>query len=125
MNKVEFIKIIEKIAGLAVKSEKFRGITSISFSNLTVGKANKLISEARGVMSDQDIFLKSELYHLIGMSDLTDEQLLVIMKLTKLIASSRSYLKPIASMELIKVPGIPDVSNYKCKYLGIKLEVNL
>ena len=116
--------LIEKIADLARESIKYKKITTESFCKLSINDALKLIENARVTLGKQDQFLQLELYHLLGMYDLNDQQMLAIAKLSRIIGKSRPWVKAIAMID-IKLLTIPKHTEYKCKFLGIKLKSNL
>jgi hypothetical protein len=93
----------------------------ITFDHLTIGQAKVLAEEARDLQSKTDIFLTAELYHIIGMGNLSASQTATLNKLVKDITMHRSVVKAIAGLPTLPAK-ISSVSDYKSKIFGLKLE---
>lgn len=121
MEKKCFNHVIKAYSSILERCENLMKISSGGFDDLTVREFRELITEAQDLQSKSDLILTNELYHLIGMGNLTAVQTSELCKIIKKIGNSRSYIKPIASYLLEKLPTVPDKSDYKCKVADIKL----
>ena len=98
-----------------------------AFRELSLKQAEITVNRARELQKKQDKFFTTELYHVLGMVDLTPTQELFIIQISKIILETRSYIKAIAGIaNFPTIPEIPTKADYKCTLLGINLnkEVN-
>lgn len=123
MERNQFNSIIENYTKVAEEGESFIELFNGDFNlnNLTIKDFKQLIEKARNLQRKTDQILSSELYHLIGMGNLTSTQTSKLCALVKRISASRSYFKPVAGYVLNKLPEVPDKSSYKCEVAGVKL----
>ena len=123
MEKAQFNSIIENYTKVAEDAESFINLFNGDFdlNNLTIKAFKQFIDKARSLQKKTDQILHNELYHLIGMGNLTATQTQKLCAIIKRISSSRSYFKPVAGYVLNKLPDVPDKSSYKCEVAGIKL----
>ena len=123
MEKNQFNSIIENYTYVLAECTEFINLFNGDFdlNNLTIKDFKKLMEKARKLQSKTDKILKSELYHLIGMGNLTATQTQKLCAVIKQISHARSYFKPVAGYVLNKLPDVPDKSSYKCDVAGIKL----
>lgn len=122
MEKTMFNQIITNYTKIATECEEFVKIGGdFDLENLTIKEFKELIAKARSLQSKSDGILHNELYHIIGMGNLTAAQTQKLCAVIKKIASARSYFKPVATYVLNKLPEVPDKSSYKCDVAGIKL----
>ena len=123
MNKKDYYRIINIVKDLALESVELSKCvrTEETFNNLTINELRAIIEKAKKVQRDQDLFLQVDLYHLIGMGDLTPKQVELLVELTKIIGMTRKFIKPIASYKLLPTPKIPDETNYSSKLLKMTL----
>lgn len=110
-------KYVEQSAELA----KFCVIdNSITLDHLTIGQAKGLIARARDLVSKTDSFFTADLYHIIGMGNLSASQSAILNKLVKEITEHRTVAKTLAAL-----PDLPNkitnTSTYKSKTLGLTL----
>lgn len=91
------------------------------FEKLTIHEANHTINIARVLESKQTIFFNAELYHIIGMGNLSAKQQSMFLKEVKKLSSSRGRLKMVAGITIPSMGEVADKSKYECKTLGIKL----
>lgn len=91
----------------------------ITLDHLTIGQAKDLTVKARDLQSKTDQFLKQELYHIIGMGNLSASQSAVLNKLVKGITDHRTVVKAVACIPTL--PGTISASTYKSPTFGIKL----
>ena len=124
MEKEKFNQIIRNYTKVVEECEEFINLFNGNFDlrELKVKDLEVLIEKARALQGKTNSILQSELYHLIGMGNLTPTQLAQLCAIVKKISSSRSYFKPVACYVLNKLPEVPDKSNYKCNIAGVKLE---
>ena len=95
----------------------------INLDHLTVGQVKELTEKARDLQSKTDMFLKDELYHIIGMGNLSASQVATLNKLVKEITSHRSVVKLVASVPTLPTK-ITTTSKYKSKMFGFALNSN-
>lgn len=91
------------------------------FEKLTIHEANHTINIARVLESKQTIFFNAELYHIIGMGNLSAKQQSMFLKEVKKLSSSRGRLKMVAGITIPSMGEVADKSKYECKILGAKL----
>lgn len=94
-------------------------LCSQDVSKMVIEQINSTISSCREAQGEMDKFVTSDLYHLIGMADLSAAQTAKIIKLTKTLLKYRSDIKFFASQNKIQVPQ-KKTSSYKLSS-GIKL----
>ena len=122
MEKTMFNQIITTYTKIADECEEFVKIGGdFDLESLTIKEFKELIAKARILQGKSDSILHNELYHLIGMGNLTATQTQKLCAVIKKIASARSYFKPVATYVLNKLPEVPDKSSYKCDIAGVKL----
>ena len=95
----------------------------ITFDHLTIKQVKDLTEKARDLQSKTDMFLKDELYHIIGMGNLSASQTATLNKLVKDITMHRSVVKAVAALPTLPVK-ISSVSKYKSKTFGFALHAN-
>ena len=125
MLKKQFDGIISQIDTLIAKCEECKISSQAEFNALTIAEARKVIEKARAAKSDMDKVLQSELYHIIGMGNLSAAQEVQLCAKIKQYSSYRSYIKVICSYALPTTPKIPTNADYNCKVLKINLNKNL
>ena len=90
----------------------------INLDHLTIGQAKELTTKARDLQSKTDSFLTNELYHIIGMGNLSASQSATLNKLVKGITEHRTVVKTLAAF-----PALPNkvsaTSIYKAKTFGL------
>lgn len=96
----------------------------ITFDHLTIGQVKELITKARALQSKTDTFLKDELYHIIGMGNLSASQTAALNKLVRGITEHRTLVKALASFP--PLPNKPsDTQTYKLSNFGLQLKDKL
>lgn len=95
----------------------------INLDHLTIGQVKELTEKARDLQSKTDTFLKDELYHIIGMGNLSASQTAILNKLVKEITTHRSVVKLVASVPTLPTK-ITATSKYKSKTFGFALNSN-
>ena len=93
----------------------------IEFAHLTIGQLNDLSENARTLQSETDQFLKQDLYHIIGMGELSAAQSAILNKLVKDITSPRSIIKAVAALPKIPNKMSKTVATYKVSIVGLNL----
>lgn len=123
MEKTQFNSIIENYTKVAEDAESFISLFNGDFdlNNLTIKAFKDLMEKAKKLQSKSDKILKNELYHLIGMGNLTSTQTSKLCAIIKRISHARSYFKPVSGYVLNKLPDVPDKSTFNCDVAGIKL----
>ena len=110
---------------IAVCNEKLGFIlTTEDLKNLTLGEAQALKSWAKTEQGKMDKIIGVDLYHIIGMGELSAVQTNLFLKLIKEYMSFRSDIKTIAmNLTIDNIPGLPSESEYKLSLFGgIKLK---
>lgn len=112
----KYIKQSVELAGTCVVDN------NINLDHLTIGQAKELTVKARELQSKVDLFLTGELYHIIGMGNLSASQSATLNKLVKGITKHRTVVKALASL-----PTLPNkvsaTSTYKSTNFGLTLKV--
>lgn len=103
-------------------NEKFSGPEAVL--KWTVKEYQDNYLKARELQSKTDMILKTDLYHIIGMGNLSVSQTTTLVKKIKLLGQMRSKIKVLASIQDIVIPPAPSVSEYKCSLLNNKKLVN-
>lgn len=93
----------------------------IEFTHLTVGQVNELTESARIIQSKTDQFLKQDLYHIIGMGNLSAVQSAVLNKLVREVTNHRSIVKAVATLPRVPSKISKTVSIYKASTIGLQL----
>ena len=89
-------------------------------SNLTVAEIRRLRDIAKKELSEMTNMAMVDLYHIIGMGDLTVVQLSEFIKKVKKYLSYRAALKAFAQYEgsIDDLPQVPECTRYRIKVLG-------
>lgn len=103
-------------------NEKFSGPEAVL--KWTVKEYQDNYLKARELQSKTDMILKTDLYHIIGMGNLSASQTTTLLKKIKLLGQMRSKIKVLASIQDVVIPSAPSVSEYKCSLLNNKKLVN-
>lgn len=93
----------------------------ITLDHLTIGQAKELTVKARELQSKTDQFLKQDLYHIIGMGNLSASQSATLNKLVKDITAYRTVVKTVAALPTLP-NGVANTSSYKATAFGLKLK---
>lgn len=110
-------KLIDRANAVCVHSTE-------ELDTLTLSEVKSKINTARSIYGEVDKLLGTELYHLIGMSDLTKDQMVKLISRIRILSNFRPYLKPLASSN-INITKIPDDTEYKCTVSGLTLKNDL
>jgi hypothetical protein len=119
MNKEIFTKIQERLEARISKCElTLWGIeTTEDLKKLTIERVQHLQQFCKQEESLMDKFVQSDLYHLIGMGNLTAPQMMKLTFLTRDWLAYRSTVKAIAMNfdKISQLPGLPARSSYRLK----------
>lgn len=119
MNKEVFTKIQSRLEAKVSRCELvLYGIeTTEDLKKLTIERALHLQQFCRQEEAEMDRFMQSDLYHLIGMGQLTPPQMMKLTYLTRDWLKYRSTIKTIAMNfdKISQLPGLPVHSSYKLK----------
>ena len=113
----KYIKQSAELAELCIINDE------ITVDHLTIGQAKELNVKAKDLLSKTDLFLTAELYHIIGMGNLSASQTATLNKLVKDITVHRSVVKAVAGLPTLPTK-ISSVSKYKSKTFGFALHAN-
>ena len=122
MKNSDFQIIVKNLANQINQCESalsWYNLCSRDISKMVIEQINLTISSCQKAQGEMDKFVASDLYHLIGMADLSAAQTAKIIKLTKTLLEYRSDIKFFANQNKIQVPQ-KKTSNYKLSS-GIKL----
>lgn len=107
MNKTEFKKVQDWVTNLVNKSHAVvKGYKTLDLSKTSMQDYNKLVNGARSVVSQSDVFLKNDLYHLLGMGKLSAVQTSFLTKAAKELGQDRTIVKTAASMVPCNIVGL-------------------
>lgn len=90
------------------------------YGNLTINESNALITKAISAKSKMDKIIMNELYHLIGMGNLSGLQTSKLCAKIKILCSHRYLLERLVSLKPTTLSAGKG-SNYNCQILDIKL----
>lgn len=125
MNKETFDKIKEALETRIIKCEQFLSGIEITddLRKLTIERAQQLQSFCRREEAEMNKFVQNDLYHLIGMGELTPPQMMKLTFLTKDWLQYRSTIKALAMNfdKISQLPSIPVASAYKLKLCDLTL----
>lgn len=128
MNKEDFTKIVSTLEDYSNRMKNVKELCykegKILLDDLTLKQLKQTIEESRNLISQTDQFLKSDLYHLIGMGNLTVTQLSILSKLTKDITKYRSINKVIACADFTLPKKVEKKAEYNTSIKGLKLFKN-
>lgn len=128
MNKETFDKIKEtletRIVRCTIYFDKVK--TTDDLKQLTIEQAQMLQRFCRQEEAEMTKFVQNDLYHLIGMGDLTPPQMMKLTFLTKDWLQYRSTIKTLAMNfdKISQLPSIPVASAYKLKLCDLALASN-
>ena len=121
MLKSQFDALLAQIDVLIQQCEECKISSSAEFDNLTVSELRARISKAQEAQANMDKVLQIELYHIIGMGNLSAAQEVQLCAKIREYSSYRSYIKSICSYTLQPTPKIPTKADYNCKVLKLNL----
>jgi hypothetical protein len=126
MDKVSFSKIMTSIDSHYVKCDYYLSKihTTLDLSKLTLAQAQELQKVCKSELSYMDKLCGSDLYHIIGMGNLTPPQMMQFTYAVRDYLEFRSLVKALAmNLEKISIlPSIPVKAKYKLSIADITLE---
>ena len=120
MENTKFDQMIQILDSLIFECASVEVASTEELLNFSVREVTARIERARVVLGLMDKFVKNELYHIIGMGDLTEGQLLTLCRKVRILTAHRPYLKPLAAASW-QVGEIPAKAAYKCEVVKLKL----
>jgi len=112
--------VIDSCKSLVTELEAVNG----DVTKWTLQKYSEMRKTAMVLQAKQDKILSTELYHIIGMTEMTVTQSTHFVKLTKELANCRVAVKKCAGLPELKIYPIDLASEnqYECKELGLTLK---
>ena len=111
----KYINESAELTEMCVKNDK------ITFDHLTIRQAKDLTTKARELQSKTYQFLKQDLYHIIGMGNLSASQAASLNKLVRDITTHRTVMKAVAALPNLPTE-VATTSTYKTSTFGLKLK---
>ena len=128
MNKETFDKIKETLETRILRCRiYFDNVkTTDDLKKLTISQAQMLQQFCRQEEAEMTRFVQNDLYHLIGMGELTPPQMMKLTFLTKDWLQYRSTIKALAMNfdKISQLPNIPVASAYRLKLFDLTLSSN-
>lgn len=123
MDKKDFGIIVHNLDDLITQCKDVRTkFESISLKTVTVKDYNDILNSAASLQGKQDKVVHNDLYHLIGMGNLTVTQQSTLTKKIKELMETRSFIKFLASQTRLTIGKFTDSGTYQCSLLGKKLK---
>ena len=108
MKKEEFEIIITNLDEIITRCEEIATkASSKALRTFPLKEVEIITNNARELQKKQDKILNTELYHIIGMGELSPAQEMVFLKLIKKLGATRSYIKSLANYIIPPIPEIP------------------
>lgn len=120
MRNEDFNKLIEYYSKLRDRCMTLNEYNKAVMGSLAVNEYNSIVKLARELTAEMDKF-HIDLYHILGMANLTASQTAKFCKLTKEIGCTRSHVKNISGYQLIEIPNDTKKSDFKLS-CGLKLK---
>lgn len=126
MKREDFEKIKAAVNNYIIKLSKLADTCTIDgvfiLDHLTVKELTILVDQARELQGKTDQFLKQDLYHIIGMGNLSGSQTTTLTKLVKQLTEHRSVMKTVAAISPIALPKkVTATTSYNSKVLNYTL----
>ena len=121
MVKEKFESLLNQITSLIDDCKSCVVYSSDELLKMTLAEIQKRIDKAQDIQSSMDTVLTTELYHILGMGNLSASQQLRFMSKVREYCSYRPYIKMLSQYNLPAVPSINNKAEYRCKTLKIKL----
>lgn len=122
MEKEKFEKIINNLEERIEQCYSYLGyiVNKKDLEEITVNDLKNLITFCRSEQGKMDTILTTELYHILGMGNLTVQQQNKLISNLKKYMYYRSDIKAIAcnATDVTKLPDLPTNSEYKLTILG-------
>lgn len=124
MNNCKFGSALKNVNNLIDRANALCVHSAEELDCLTLAEVKAKINQARSLQGEIDKLLTAELYHIIGMSDMTKDQVFEFLSRVRILSNFRPYLKPLATSS-INIIKIPEDTEYKCTVSGLTLKVDL
>lgn len=122
MNKMQFTKVIESLDALIEECEETVFKSTDDANNAPYKDVQERFTKACELKSKMDRVLQAELYHIIGMGNLSADQSMKLIRKIKQYGDYRPYIQVMCGMQPPVMPKIPANSKYTCEVLGTKLK---
>ena len=127
MDKKTYSDIVDKLQSVITSCKSL--VTELEavdgdVTKWTLQKYSEMRKTAMALQAKQDKILSTELYHVLGMTEMTVTQSAHFVKLTKELANCRVAVKKCAGLPELKIYPIDLTSEnqYECKELGLILK---
>ncbi len=112
--------IITNLNNLINRCEKTIGHikSKDDIDNMTLKDIREMITQCRLIYGEMDKVNTIDLYHIIGMGNLSASQRLIFWNRMEKFLSYRPDLHNICTLNIPDTPGIPATTSFKCKVLG-------
>lgn len=123
MDKKDFELIIKNLTNISTKCSNLRErLDKVGgLQDLSVAEYNKIVLEASQLQGEQDKVCRGELYHILGMGNLTVAQQATFISKVKETLKERSLIKFVASQPRVVIGKHEAQSEYNSSLLGKKL----
>ncbi len=121
MTEENFKTVCFAISDLITEMFKIKKIYK-KINNYTITQINEAIIKAREVQNKAQLFLTSDLYHLLTMGGLNAAQKAKIVKKTGVISATKIDVMSLARMEIIQIPKHGEIGEYKLHITPIVLK---
>ena len=125
MNNKDFKRMINNINGLITSADKLKTTVESKpeLDDFSIKELKSMVSLARSLQGSQDKIFTQELYHVLGMADLSAAQSSAFCKKIKEFASYRHTIKYLCTYPIDTLPVAPVCTNtteYECKVLNLQ-----
>lgn len=126
MKKETFADLTSRMGALLNECQQWHNRTGSGRDamSLTIERFNSAISEARALQSKCDKVVTTDLYHIIGMGNLSASQLSSFIKQVKQLSTYRHDLKWFSNSDKLSVRKYDNTSNYSASIISDKLKVS-
>jgi hypothetical protein len=122
MDKKDFELIIKNLTNISTRCTNLRErLDKVGLQDLSVAEYNKIVLEASQLQGEQDKVCRGELYHILGMGNLTVTQQATFISKVKETLKERSLIKFVASQPKVIIGKQETQSEYNSSLLGKKL----
>lgn len=126
MKQQTFADLTERMNALLNECQKWydRAGSGRDAMSLTIEAFNSAISEARALQSKCDKVVTTDLYHIIGMGNLSASQMSSFVKQIKKLNVYRHDLKWFSNSEKLSIRSYSNTSDYSASIMSDKLKVS-
>ena len=123
MEKETFNKLLSRLESLKNRSsEIYILMMSSDVNQMRVCDVTNLVQKARVLQGELHKIDHDELYHILGMSDLTKEQTTTFIKKFRDLQFYQPFIKALACYEIKSFPPLPKEIEYNCSVLGVRFK---